>query len=301
MPTYSITIFGNSPAEIAPIARKAEALGFVGIWVGDHVAIPINSKSAPDSAAPGHNQLVSPTSPYQYDAWVMLGNLIGATNTISVSSGIMVLALRHPLVQARAALTAWETSGGRFQLGIGAGWNREEFAALGIDYSARGKRLDEILDILEKAFAGGPFEHHGNFYDFPEVQLSPVAHRIPVIMGGDSPGPIQRVAKRGDGWYNTGGASLSDCARIRDEIEALRREYGREERPFRYHIRIIGEALPQLFATYKSEGFDNFIIPWARVHSPNNPDQTLAGKLQSLERLAGQLEIRKPKVQGQVA
>ena len=113
-------------------------------------------------------------------------------------------------------------------LGIGAGWYREEFEAVGEDFDERGRRMDEIIDILLRLWSGETFSHAGDFYEFGEVCFGPaVSPPIPVVVGGDSPPALRRAARVGDAWYSTGIGDLGAMIAARDRIESLRAEAGR--------------------------------------------------------------------------
>jgi uncharacterized OB-fold protein len=110
-----------------------------------------------------------------YDPWFLLGAVAGATETLKIGTAICIAPLNNPLLLARATVTAHDVSGGRFRLGLGAGWLREEFDAVGVPFEERGTRLDETIEILKNAWKGGFFEHEGPHFKFGPVQITPHA------------------------------------------------------------------------------------------------------------------------------
>ena len=128
------------------------------------------------------------------DPWVFLGAVAAATKRLRLATGMYIAPLRHPLITARAAATLHEVSDGRFMLGVGAGWLREEFAALDVPFDERGSRLDETIEILRMGWRGGPFEFHGTHFDLGPVQVSPRPMAIPLVLGGNTGPALRRAA-----------------------------------------------------------------------------------------------------------
>jgi alkanesulfonate monooxygenase SsuD/methylene tetrahydromethanopterin reductase-like flavin-dependent oxidoreductase (luciferase family) len=109
---------------------------------------------------------------------------------------------------------------------------KEEYDAFGVDFHTRGRRLDECLDVLERAWSGEAFEHRGEFFAFERLVLRPAPPaRIPIWVGGHSPGALRRAARRGDGWL-AGGEPASELLASLATLRRLRREYGRDALPF---------------------------------------------------------------------
>jgi probable F420-dependent oxidoreductase len=291
--SYSLAMYGADPLHQLAVSQRAEALGFDGVWFGEHVLAPLAYRS-PSPHQPSGAPPVVPLDLPLSDIWVLLGAVLGSTSRIFFGSGIYILPLRHPLLTARAAITAQQLSNGRLRLGIGAGWLAEEFAALDQQFDNRMARLEEIVEILRKAWAGGPVEHHGRFYSFEPVQLTDrPLEVVPLVFGSTAERGLRRAARLGDGWYNPGNASLEDCLAVREKVERLRAEYGRQDRPFHYYVRVNIRSQPHDAARYRQAGFDDLVIPWQIVWSETEPT-TLEQKLTSLERVAEALDITAP-------
>jgi alkanesulfonate monooxygenase SsuD/methylene tetrahydromethanopterin reductase-like flavin-dependent oxidoreductase (luciferase family) len=171
-----------------------------------------------------------------------------------------LLPLRHPLITARAGFTLQEASRGRFMLGIGSGWLGEEFAALDVPFEERYGRTREAIEILRIAWAGGPFDYHGKYFDFDLIQLSTRSIDVPLILGGNTPRSLNRAATIGNGWFSSGTPSFDDVRRWRDELLRIRAAHGLEER-FRCYIRIEAND-PSLVDRYRADGMDHVVI-WA--------------------------------------
>jgi alkanesulfonate monooxygenase SsuD/methylene tetrahydromethanopterin reductase-like flavin-dependent oxidoreductase (luciferase family) len=131
-----------------------------------------------------------------------------------------------------------ELSKGRFQLGVGAGWNQAEIEALGGSFADRGSILDETIEILRAAMLGGPFEHHGRHFDFGPVLVSQQPFHVPILFGGHSAPALRRTARLGNGWVSSISNDAGDHVRVARTIDALRDELGTANRPFDHWIKV---------------------------------------------------------------
>jgi probable F420-dependent oxidoreductase len=158
--------------------------------------------------------------------------MAAVTERLRFLTGIYVLPLRNPFVVAKALGTAAILSNYRVTLGFGVGWMKEEFDLLEQNFRNRGKRADEMLEVLRKLWAGGMVEHHGPFYDFEPLQMSPALEvEIPIVVGGLSEPALRRAARIGDGWISD-IHSTDELRQIVAKLGAYRSEYGRQNRSF---------------------------------------------------------------------
>lgn len=234
------------PEQMLEVARFAEEVGFEGVMLGDHGVFPQNVKSVYPYSADGKPPM-APDSWYP-DCWVSIGAMAAVTQRLKFSVSVYVLPLRNPFEVARATGTLDILSNRRFILGIGAGWMKDEFDIYGVDFHTRGRRMDEMLTILQKFWQGGMVEHHGEFFDFDPLEISPApGHPVPVFTGGSNPLALQRAAYRGDGWIGNGNAP-EEVPALLAELQRLRRSAGRAEQPFET---IIGLKTPPDVATFQ--------------------------------------------------
>jgi probable F420-dependent oxidoreductase len=288
--TISICAYNMPAPALLALAIAADELGFDSLWLGEHIVLPVGYASehttAGDSA--DHEHVKGPIVSYDtelVDPWVGLGAIAGATQRLRVATGVYILPLRHPLLTARAACTLHEVSGGRFMLGVGSGWLREEFDAFGVPFEGRGRRLDETIDVLRQAWAGGPFEHRGELFSFGPLQVSPSPAAVPLILGGNTPRALRRAARIADGWFSSGTPTFAAARELRDKLCHLRSEFGRTE-PFRCYFRVEGFN-PAEIQGYQSEGIDDLVI-WADQLWPAG---TLADQRAALARAAAELGL----------
>ena len=172
------------PAEVALVAQACDRSGFFYVAVCDHVVIP-------DDLAPR-------MSAVWWDTIATLSWLAAQTTTTRLLSSVFNLTYRHPLVSAKSFATLDLLSGGRVIVGVGAGHVEAEFAALGVEFSARGRLLDEALDVFDTVLTEGRL-------DGVQLEPQPVQQpRPPVWVGGSAPAAVRRAARRADGWLPQG-------------------------------------------------------------------------------------------------
>jgi probable F420-dependent oxidoreductase len=215
--------------QLVPLARICEEVGFHGAIVSDHVFFPARLDSKYPYAQDGRPPF-GPENEWP-EPWAAISAMAAITSRLRFTTAVYLAALRHPLLVAQSVSTAAVLSGDRVALGVGAGWMAEEFTSLGQDFRTRGRRLDEMIEVLRTVWRGGMVEHHGTHYDFGPLQMSPAPKRpVPVYVGGTS-GPALRRAARNDGWIGAGNDPAEVPALV-ERLRALRAEAGREGEPF---------------------------------------------------------------------
>jgi probable F420-dependent oxidoreductase len=295
-PTYGITTYNYEPHDLLSLAVHAERLGFEGLWFGEHYVIPKtyvghhpSRKETPADQNDARDKTIIGDDVRIYDPWFLLGAVAGATKRLKIGTAICIVPMNNPLILARHTVTAHDVSGGRFLLGAGAGWLKEEFDAVGVPFEERGSRLDETIEILKKAWAGGYFRHSGRHFAFGELQISPHPVNVPLVCGGNSGPALRRVARVADAWLNSAMLTLDEALLLRDTIEAARRAQGTEGRPFAYYVRP-QTADPEDVGGFVREGFQNIVLWGPNVWS-NDPSAPLESKIACLERAARDLGL----------
>lgn len=210
--------------------RRAEALGYDSVWVGDHVVLPWRVSSTYPYGATGRFP-TPPDSPF-LEPLSILAFLAGCTEDILLGVSVLILPYRHPVYAAKVATTLDHLAEGRLILGVGAGWMAEEFDALGASFRDRGAVADEQLQVMRRLWREERPRFDGRFYRFPEVGFFPKPFRhtgIPVWVGGNGPRAQRRAALYGDAWHPAlWRLAPDDVASAFANVRRLAREAGRE-------------------------------------------------------------------------
>jgi probable F420-dependent oxidoreductase len=246
------------PGEARDLARTAEEAGFESLWIGEHVLVPYGEVPAADA------RNFRPDSRF-VEPWVALSHLAAATTTIRLGTCVAVLPLHHPVHLARAIATLDVLSGGRVSVGVGIGGIPGEYRALGEDYSTRGARLDEMIQVMDVLFQESQPEFHGRFYDFPSSGFEPKplqSPRPPLLVGGASEAALRRCVEAGDGWFG-GSPTPEVAATVITTLQARRKEEGRPP----LEITLLtgwGQGFDaELVKAYEAAGVDRLVVtPW---------------------------------------
>jgi probable F420-dependent oxidoreductase len=218
----------GDPELAVGLARLAEELGFESLWTVEHVVVPTGYASeypySADGRMPGGDQ-VAITDPLIWLAYVA-----AATSRIRLATGILILPQRNPLVLAKEVATLDRLSGGRVELGIGVGWLREEFDALGVPFERRGARTDEYVDVMRRLWREPATAFTGEFTDFGELNSYPKpanATGVPIHIGGHSEAAARRAGRIGDGFF-PGRGEGHGLEALLEVMRASAREAGRD-------------------------------------------------------------------------
>lgn len=223
--------FGNNTfpdgAGATRLARLAEAAGFDSVFAVDHVVLPDRYDSTyPYSATgrlPGDRSAALP-DPLIWMAWAA-----AVTTRLRFMTAVIILPQREPLALAKQVATLDHMSGGRVELGIGVGWLREEFAALGVPFETRGRRADEYVAAMRALWREDGARYEGRFVRFDGVSCNPkpVAGAVPIIVGGHSEAAARRAGRLGDGFFPSIGAQV-DTMPLLDLARRTAAEAGRD-------------------------------------------------------------------------
>ena len=183
------------------VAQHAEALGYHTIWLGDHIVIP-EQIAAPYPYTKDGAVGFARNSPWP-DPFVLLAAIGVATKTIRLGTSVVIVPYRNPLQVAKAVATVDLVSHGRYQFGVGIGWLKEEFDALGEPFSERAARTREYLQVMKALWSGETATFQGQYFSFPTIHTNPLPVQKPhppIIFGGESMAALKRIADLGDGW-----------------------------------------------------------------------------------------------------
>lgn len=266
--------------ELAPVAddHAWEALTF-----SDHVV---------------HPEIISTPYPYTEDGsrrweaftdwpdpWVLIGALAGVTKRIRFTNNVFVLPMRNPFLAAKAISTAAVVSNNRVTLTIGMGWSSDEFKLVEQPFERRGKRADEMVEVMRKLWTGEWVEHHGEFYDFDRLEMTPSpSEYIPIWVGGISKMAFRRAARLGDGWLSDLQTSdeIINCIKL---IKDYRKDYGRDHLPFDVMASPSDAFMIDHYKRLEDEGVTHILtMPWAFY--PNDKVDEVTQKSDAIKRFA---------------
>jgi len=244
--------------DVAELARQAESLGFESIWLPEHTILPVNTTSRYAGSADGS---IPDYMSGMADPYIGLARASAVTHKLKLCTGISLIPERNPLVLAKEIATLDLFSGGRFILGIGTGWLREESEIMGGDFEHRWSQAREAVLVMKELWTKEEAEFHGRFYNFPPVKCYPKPAQKPhppVILGGTAGNVFKRVVAWGDGWMPAGG-SPEQLKRGRAVLDELAEAAGRD--PSSIQVTAFGQpADPELVQGFEEAGADRVIV-----------------------------------------
>src|SRR4051794_31044693 len=220
---------------ILAMAREGERLGFHSVMIADHVVLPVKT----DSAYPYTLDHRFPSSTGDaLETFSIMGVVAGATEKLRLVSSVLVLPYRNPVLTAKMVASLDVLSGGRVTLGVGVGWLKEEFEALGSpDFDKRGAVTDEWLAIFKQLWTQSPASFTGRFYGYADIRAEPLPLQKPhppIWVGGHSTAALRRTARHGDGWHPVGAVAASPLPpqEMRAHLDTLKQLTEAEGRDF---------------------------------------------------------------------
>jgi len=209
-----------SPEAIRMVARAVEELGFDSLWVSDHIIVPEGSSYIPE---------------FMDEPLAVLAFLAGETRHVQLGTSVLILPYRHPVFTAKFLSTVDYLAGGRLVVGVGAGWLREEFEALGVPFDERGARTDEAIRVLRVLWEEETSSFSGRWTRFKRMRHFPKGSplrrgSIPIVVGGNGRASIRRAAELGDGWHPI-NLGLEEFRAGVERYRALCERFGRQPGP----------------------------------------------------------------------
>jgi probable F420-dependent oxidoreductase len=268
-----VHVYGSFvPADqLVPLAVEAEALGFAGLNVPDHIVHPLEMSSDhpvgdDDAALPWDEDQDWP------DPFVISSAIAASTEELEVVTAVVVLGLRHPLAVAKSITTLDVVAGGRFSLGIGVGWLGEEFAAVDQQFARRGRRVEEMIEIIRAVQGPEPVAHSGEFYEFGRLTVRPrPASPVPILIGGGSRPARRRAALLGDGFLPPPSLTPEIASHVA-EIREIRAEAGLADEPYRIIPGVHGKMTADDFDELRELGIETvYADPFGMASAAYDP------------------------------
>jgi probable F420-dependent oxidoreductase len=264
--------------EAIEMAKAADDLGYDGLAIPDHV-INLETLATPYPYTKDGKRRWEAFTDWP-DPWVLIGAVAQVTTRLKFVTTVYIPGMREPYTAAKSIGTAAYIADGRLELGIGVGWCEEEFTLLGQRFDRRGKRTDEMLELMKELWKPGWTEFDGEFYHTPRLEMQPTPPRIPIYGGGLSEIALQRAA-RNDGWI--GDLISTDEALVRVErVREIRAEKGLTMDDFTVLTPLTDAFTPEHFERAEAGGINGIVtMPWMFY---SGPKASLAEKVDGMKR-----------------
>ncbi|HUP84607.1 MAG TPA: LLM class F420-dependent oxidoreductase [Acidimicrobiales bacterium] len=256
---FANTGFAATPEGAASLGRIAEEAGFESLWTVEHVIVPAGYESqypySPTGKMPGNEDNPIP-DPLIWLTWVAAN-----TRTINLATGILILPQRNPIVLSKEVATLDVLSSGRAILGVGVGWLREEFDAIGVDFDDRGPITDEYIEALRELWRADEPTFNGRWTSFERAKMYPKPAQsggVPIHVGGHSKAAAKRAGRLGDGFFPAKG-SLEELASLFGVARTAATEAGRD--PSAIEMTCGGAMDVEGVKKYADIGADRLVVP----------------------------------------
>jgi len=258
---YTVSVAMSPVDQLTELAKTAEAVGFDSIALPDSIFY-MEKQSADYPYTADGSRMWNEDTPWA-DPLIVAGAMGAVTSKLRFYTNVMKLGSRNPLLLARQVGSVANLTKNRFGFGVGIGWAPEEFEWCGVPYAKRGKRVDEMIEVIKLVLAGGMVEFHGEFYDFDRLQMSPApTEPVPFYVGGHTDVALKRAARVGDGWTSA-MLTCDQLAEIIGRLKKLLAENGRADDPFEFQAVCIDKFSVDGHRELAKVGVtDNIVIPW---------------------------------------
>jgi probable F420-dependent oxidoreductase len=224
---FTLNVTMLDAAQYIPLARAAEEAGFDAVCVPDSIFYPEEAIGE----YPYHEGREFLEDKPFIDPLIAIAAMAAATTTINFSTFVIKLAIRDPLITAKSVLSTAVMSDNRLTLGVGISPWLDDFKNCNVPWKGRGKRLDEMIEILRGVQSGEYFEYHGEHFDFPRLKMCPVPSQpIKITVGGHSAPALRRAARLGDGWV-AANVTREQMRGLISMLDDYRGEFGSDHRP----------------------------------------------------------------------
>ncbi len=259
----------SSVESMIGLARKAEEVGIESLWTFEHAIVPNDYSSKYPYSADG-KMGVTPETNF-VDPLIALSAIARETSRVRLGTGVNILPQTNPLLLAKQAASLDFVSGGRFMLGVGIGWLREEFEAMGTPFERRGARFDDYVEAMRKVWSGEVVEHESDFVHWTGFKShpTPVQDPFPVVIGGSKGKAFQRIAKYGQGWF----APTPSPDALAPQLEELGKACEAEGRDVA-SVEITTMWAPAMggmdsLAKFRDMGVERVVVPLQALGEPN--------------------------------
>ena len=263
------------PSHYAPLAKAAEEVGWHSFVIPDSICYPEVSDSKYPYTPDGDRHFLE-DKPF-IEPFSLIPALAAVTERLRFTTFVVKLPIRQPVLVAKSVTSVAVLSNDRFAFGIGTSPWPEDFRVTGTEWKTRGRRMDEMIEIIRGLAKGDFFEFHGKHYDVPSIKICPTpAKPVPILIGGHAEAALERAARLGDGWMHAGS---DDLVAMLKRLNELRREYGREREPFEVHVISMDAFTLDGIKRLEELGVTDVIVGFRNPYVEPIDSQTLQQKL----------------------
>jgi len=275
------------PCFYLPLAVAAEEAGYSSFSVPDNLGFPGESDARYPYTEDGQNAFLE-DKPF-LEPFTLIPAMGAVTQRLRFTTLVVKLPVRLPYLVAKQATSVAVLTNNRFGFGVGLSPWPEDFNVCGQDWESRGKRMDEMIEIVRGFQTGEFYEFHGAYYDIQRIKMCPVpTEPIPILIGGHSEPALKRAARLGDGWMHAGG-SAPELTSLLGRLQDLRREYGRAHLPFEIHVISRDAFSLDGVRRLEDQGVTDLIVGFRDVYRAGPDAQTLSEKIDALRHFADQV------------
>jgi probable F420-dependent oxidoreductase len=270
------------PSHYLPLAIMAEQAGWTSFTVPDSICYPEVSDGKYPYTPDGNREFLD-GKPF-IEPFSLIPAMGAVTERIRFTTFVAKLPVRLPVLVAKSAASVAVLTGNRLGFGVGISPWREDYTACGQDWKSRGKRMDEMIEIIRGLLTGDYFEFHGEYYDIDSIKMCPVPTKpLSILIGGHAEPMLRRAARIGDGWMHA-GSDQETLERLIARIGELRKEYGRDREPFEIHAISPDETTIDGVRRLEDLGVTDVIVSLRNSYEPDT--QTLKQKIDTLRQFA---------------
>jgi len=272
------------PSFYVPLAVAVEEAGYDGMVVPDNLGYPGPSKAKYPYTEDGDNSFLE-GKPF-IEPFVLMSAMGAVTTRIRFATLVMKLPVRQPYIVAKQATSLAVMTHNRFSFGVGLSPWPEDFQVTGQDWKSRGKRMNEMIEIIRGLQTGEFFEYSGDHYQIQRIKMCPVpSEPIPILIGGHAEPALKRAARLGDGWMHAGGPP-GELEKYLARLQELRREYGRDHLPFEIHAVSRDAFTVDGIRRLEDKGVTHVVVGFSNSYQKAADTQTLEQKIGDLRRFA---------------
>jgi probable F420-dependent oxidoreductase len=270
------------PSHFLPLAVATEQSGWTSFTVPDSICYPEKSDSKYPYTPDGNREFLD-GKPF-IEPFTLIPAMAAVTERLRFTTFVVKLPIRQPVLVAKQAASVAVMSNDRFGFGVGLSPWPEDFQVCGQEWKGRGKRMDEMIEIIRGLCTGDYFGFQGEFYDIPSIKICPTpTKKLPILVGGHAVPALTRAARLGDGWMHAGG-DADDLKGYIERINVLRKEYGRDREPFEIHAISMDAYTPDGIRRLEDMGVTDAIVGFRDAY--RGDDQPVEQKIAALEGFA---------------